>query len=469
MPGYTRSDLQLLPSSKSKHTIWEVYHKAAEADGTIHPVAYTTFCYLWRKLVPSILVMKPRSDLCWQCQQNSAAIVRTANSLDAVKSQAIMEALEHLRIVKTESAHYKSTCEDCKKKILAYFTTGDIFTPPPPYACIPCNSNNIKVHYSFDYAQQVHYPSDPQQPGPIYFLTPRKCTIFGVTCEAIPRHINFLTDEAADCGKGANAVISRLHFFFANHGLGERQAFLHADNCTGQNKNNCMMHYLVWRVLTHRHSDITIFFLPVGHTKFAPDWCFGLFKRQYRWTKVGSLHDISEVTDCSANCNFPQLVAEQDGSIIVPTYDWTNFFISKMKKISGIKRYHHFRVTSSHPGSVFLRRRSDTPEVEIDLLRDPWSPEEDELPTVIYPSGFSAARQWYLYEQIRPFCPDEDKDAVCPLPQCPKPGASRESTPVPDESTPVSVESDQAPRAKRKRVCGLCKEAGHDKRTCPQK
>jgi len=36
---------------------------------------------------------------------------------------------------------------------------------------------------------QVHYPSDPLQPGPIYFLTPRKCAIFGVCCEAIPRQV----------------------------------------------------------------------------------------------------------------------------------------------------------------------------------------------------------------------------------------------------------------------------------------
>ena len=26
---------------------------------------------------------------------------------------------------------------------------------------------------------QVHYPSDPMQPGPVYFLTPQKCAIFG--------------------------------------------------------------------------------------------------------------------------------------------------------------------------------------------------------------------------------------------------------------------------------------------------
>ncbi|KAK6186744.1 hypothetical protein SNE40_006022 [Patella caerulea] len=47
-------------------------------------------------------------------------------------------------------------------------------------------SKEIKIHYSFDYAQQVHFPSDPWQPGPMYFLTPRKCGLFGVCCEGIP-------------------------------------------------------------------------------------------------------------------------------------------------------------------------------------------------------------------------------------------------------------------------------------------
>jgi hypothetical protein len=41
------------------------------------------------------------------------------------------------------------------------------------------------AHYSFHFAQQVHYPSNPQ-PGPIFFKTPRKCGVFGVMAEAIP-------------------------------------------------------------------------------------------------------------------------------------------------------------------------------------------------------------------------------------------------------------------------------------------
>ena len=69
------------------------------------------------------------------------------------------------------------------------------------------------MHYSFDYAQQVHIPSNPQRPGPIYFKMPLKCGIFGITAEAVPRQVNFLIDEGVAVGKGANPTISYVHFF----------------------------------------------------------------------------------------------------------------------------------------------------------------------------------------------------------------------------------------------------------------
>ena len=76
------------------------------------------------------------------------------------------------------------------------------------------------------YLFQVHFPSNPMQPGPIYFLTPRKCSVFSANCEAIPRQINFLADESGEMGRGANTVISYLHFYFDAHGLGEKKRLL---------------------------------------------------------------------------------------------------------------------------------------------------------------------------------------------------------------------------------------------------
>ncbi len=163
------------------------------------------------------------------------------------------------------------------------------------------------------------------QPGPMYFLVPRKCSLFGVHCEGIPRQVNYLTDEAIDCGKGANVVISQLDHFFNNHSFGESEVFLHADNCCGQSKNNAMIQYLCWRVLTGRHTKITLSFLVVGHTKFSPDWCFGLLKRKYRKTNVGSLYGLAAVVEDSAECNYSQLSGNVDGTVIVHTFDWTFF------------------------------------------------------------------------------------------------------------------------------------------------
>lgn len=443
VPGYSRTDIKLLPSSISKRGIWRVYKSAAEGDDQVQGVGYSTFCRFWRQLVPSVIIMKPMSDLCWQCQQNSNAILRAANLPESEKSATIKTAEEHLRVVQLERSFYKSTCDECKRSATALFTVNGTLSIPPVFS--PANRVvGLISHYSFDYAQQVHFPSNPLQVGPLYFLVPRKCSIFGVNNEAIPRQVNFLTDEAGECGKGANAVISRLHYFFANLGLGERVVYLHADNCTGQNKNNTMLQYLLWRTLTDLHSEVTISFLVVGHTKFAPDWCFGLFKRLYRRTNVGSLKDVAQVVNNSAACNVAQLVCKEDGSTIVPTYDWANLFAEHFRKLPSIKKYHHFRMSSSSPGMVFVKEHSDSPEVEFSLLKHPWSPRSEDLPDTVPPRGLTADRQWYLFEQIRPFCPEEAKDVTCPRPRVPKPGRA---TPAP--------ENDAAPGPappKRKRV-----------------
>ena len=51
------------------------------------------------------------------------------------------------------------------------------------------------VHVSFDFAQQLHFPSSPQQVGTLYFLTPRKCQLFSVCFEAKAEQVNYLIDE----------------------------------------------------------------------------------------------------------------------------------------------------------------------------------------------------------------------------------------------------------------------------------
>jgi len=77
----------------------------------------------------------------------------------------------------------------------------------------------------------------------------------------------------------------------------------------------------------------TISFLLVGHTKFAPDWCFGLFKQRCRRTFVSSSQEIAEFVETSADVNVAQLVGTQDGRMVVPVYDWSQFLGEHFRKV----------------------------------------------------------------------------------------------------------------------------------------
>ena len=234
--------------------------------------------------------------------------------------------------------------------------------------------------------------------------------------------ITHLIDEAFNVGKGANTIISMLRHFFQHHGIGETVVHLHADNCSGQNKNRFMMQYLMWRVLTGLHEEVKLSFLPVGHTKFAPDWCFGMAKQSFRRTKVDCLDDIANSVSSSSFVNVPQLVGTLDGTCYVPTYNWSEYFEQYTIKsaLKGITKLHHFCFDSNSPGTVYVKERSSDSERQITLTKDTsWHPSANNLPDVIVPPGLSLERQWYLHDKIREFCSDATKDDVCPKPSHP--------------------------------------------------
>lgn len=91
--------------------------------------------------------------------------------------------------------------------------------------------------------------------------------------------------------------------------------------------------------------------LIVGHTKFSPDWCFGLIKQWFRRTNVSCLDDIAMVVDQSAKVNTPQLVGTQEGEILVPSYNWSEMLGPHFRKVKNIKTY-HFCFDASMPGKV---------------------------------------------------------------------------------------------------------------------
>ena len=138
------------------------------------------------------------------------------------------------------------------------------------------------------------------------------------------------------------------------------------------------MQYLAWRVMVGLNKNITVSFLIVGHTKFSR--CFGLLKRAFRRTKVGCL---ARVVENSTQVNHTQLVGTQDGKIIVPTYDWADYFAPffKATAFKGIKAMHHIRFSHEQHGIAYVKER------EVHLFKSDWHPKREDLPPTIPPPG----------------------------------------------------------------------------------
>ena len=204
----------------------------------------------------------------------------------------------------------------------------------------------------------------------------------------------------------------------------------------------------------------------VGHTKFSPDWCFGLFKQRYRRTFVSCLEDVVSVVDSSADVNVAQLVGTQTGETVVPVYEWSVFLADHFRHVPHLKSCHHFKFSSANPGIVLLQELSDSESTSYQhLVDEDWYPDSTELPPVIQPAGLSHTRQTYLYQQIRAFCRPGTEDLTCPEPAEPcETVAQAPSSNSEDESGHCGP-----PRAKRLRRCGLCGATGHTRRTCTRR
>lgn len=262
---------------------------------------------------------------------------------------------------------YKNCCQELKVSVQNYIKDVDFSV-----GCEPCSYDGT-VHYSYHYEQQLHYPTDPNQHDPIYFKTPRKCALFGICCEAIPCQINFLIDESVQTAKGSNSTISYVHYFFQRHGLGETKMQLHADNYGAQNKNSAFLWYYSWWVMNGLPHSINYDFLLPGHTKFSPDWCFGLMKQKTRRTFTSSLFDIARTVEDSASVNVAELVGLHNGTVLVEMYDWTTYLGQYFKKLHQIKTFSNSDSTRiilelSSVSSIGTLRRRPLVYLETDII-----------------------------------------------------------------------------------------------------
>ncbi|RGB22609.1 hypothetical protein C1646_775819, partial [Rhizophagus diaphanus] len=204
-----------------------------------------------------------------------------------------------------------------------------------------------------------------------YFKSLYNIQVFGICEDAFPIQQNYLIKEEESIGKGANAVISFVHNYFSLHGLGETKLVIHADNCAGQNKNNAMIMYLVWRVASGLHSQITYSFMVAGHTKFSPDGFFGLLKLKLQRSEVDNLDDLVEVIEklTIRGFNKVQTIYDKNKNRVVHFYNWTEFLSKYFKSIPNILQYHHFILHKDNIGKVEVKKKIDENTQTINIMK----------------------------------------------------------------------------------------------------
>ncbi len=403
-----------LPSVMSYMAAHRLFKKSIGKD-VERVVEYHTFRRMWVENYPHIVFSKTRSDLCMTCDEYKKQInAAVAAGTDEEKVEILDKAKEHLLAAQRERDHYRHSMKSAREALDD--AEKSKLKAPPEF-----------MHYSWDFAQQVQYPYEDHQVGPIYFKSPRTAQLFGVCCEALPRQVNYLIDEADFPGKGADTVISLLDHFFASYGLGERHLSLTADNCVGQNKNNAVLSYLLYRTIIGSHRRIDWSFMLVGHTKFSPDAYFGLLKKRYRRSNVYTYGQMIDVINSSTEKerNICHPYRDGDGNASLEYRAWSKWLEKFFRKLPNISGYQHFSMSTDKPGEITVKKYADSEEETYQLLKRNVKPGDlthGRPPNKLFPEGLSPERQWYLYDNIRMHIPDEgDKDITAPLPKVERP------------------------------------------------
>ena len=269
--------------------------------------------------------MKPADDLCDVCRQNNLDIMQASNLDDKSKEAQLTKALDHLKAAHAQREYYNLWRQKAKS-----------------------SESEILVVASFDFAQNVSFLSSPQQVGTSYFKALRKCSIFGVKNEGTQVQTKFLIDEEDATGKGANSVISMLHCYLEKIQSTEHLV-LFADNCVGQNKNNAMIHYLIWHIVCGHNKRISLNFLLTCHTKFSPDRNFGILKSKYSRANVDCIHDFVDVVNTSSPNGYNIALPSIDPNTKtrnVQWFEWDSSIRSHFKPIQDVTKYHHYDMDS---------------------------------------------------------------------------------------------------------------------------
>lgn len=213
------------------------------------------------------------------------------------------------------------------------------------------------LHLVMVFAEKVLLTSLLRQSGQMHFTTGLNFDILWISCSNLNTNFVFgLPEGHFPNGKSADQTIHMLFNILQlakNYSRTKyaRHLVVHADNCSGKNKNRFVFWFAAWLVMRKVFSKVEIMFLVAGHTKNVCDGAFGSVKRLFRARNVHSPKEIMQVIEKSARTT---------SCISSSQIDWLRwreilpkFFV--MPNTLRIMKNLVFSFRSETPGTIFVK------------------------------------------------------------------------------------------------------------------
>ncbi|KAE8895006.1 hypothetical protein PF005_g5427 [Phytophthora fragariae] len=217
-----------------------------------------------------------------------------------------------------------------------------------------------------DYSQNLTIPSVANTPSQRYF-----CSLFSVSCfdiyyESDGVHTNYIYDKNAS-SKGSYQINSMLANFIEPKLVpsGRTKLTGYADNCSGPNKNNYVIKFLLTFVDMGVFENVDFKFFVKGHTKNSCDRDFR-HNRKYMdtaecWTMAHVIEAVNAAASNAVTGHVPR------GSELFKSCkpELTELY----KRLDGAQKYQIFSIDSAKPGVVAYKKGPDSDAEEQDLRR----------------------------------------------------------------------------------------------------
>ncbi|ETP40722.1 hypothetical protein F442_11999 [Phytophthora nicotianae P10297] len=278
------------------------------------------------------------------------------------------------------------------------------------------SARKMRREYKKDKTSNLTVPSIASTPSQWYFCSLLSVSCFGIFCENDGIQTNYLYDETAS-GKGSDQIISMLEHFLLTKVLseGKNRLTVYADNCSGQNKNNYVIKFLLAQVDMGLLKHVDYKFFVKGHTKNSCDRGFGHFRKHVAKEDCYTVaHVVDAVKEAAANS---VTVHISRGSSQFKTYK--GVLTDLYKRLERIQQYQIFSMDEVSIGVVSCRKEPSDEPVEMNLRRkiDGILTTKEKVVKmmsdhveVLAPPPPNVEKSQTMYHNIRPYVPEEFRD-----------------------------------------------------------